>query len=131
MESEIPYAGFGYENAAATPQTEERDRSWLVLLHLSEFFGYFLPFAGFIAPVVIWLVMKEDWPEMDRQGRHAINWILSSTIYLIASVLLCLVLVGIPLLILLSILMIVFPIVGAVKASQGVEWKYPLSISFF
>lgn len=131
MEPESPYASFGHEEAAAMPQEAERDRSWLVLLHLSEFLGYLVPFAGFIAPVVIWMVMKDEWPEMDRHGRHALNWILSSTIYLIASVLLCLVLVGIPLLILLSVLLIVFPIVGAVKASQGVEWKYPLSIRFF
>lgn len=118
------------EYSAAPPQTLETDRSWLVLLHLSEFLGYLVPLAGFIAPVVIWLVMKDDSPEMDRHGRNVVNWIISSTIYVIVSAILCLVLIGIPLLILMMVLVTVFPIIGAVKASQGVEWKYPLAIRF-
>lgn len=118
------------EHSAAPPQMLETDRSWLVLLHLSEFLGYLVPLAGFIAPVVIWLVMKDDSPEMDRHGRNVVNWIISSTIYFTASVILCFVLIGIPLVILMTVLVTVFPIIGAVKASQGVEWKYPLAIRF-
>jgi len=41
------------------------------------------------------------------------------------------VLIGIPLLIALAILAIVFPIVAAIKANNGQVWKYPLSIPFF
>ena len=45
--------------------------------------------------------------------------------------LLVFVLVGFPLLGILGVLSIVFPIIGAVKANEGTVWTYPLSIKFF
>jgi uncharacterized Tic20 family protein len=45
-------------------------------------------------------------------------------------VILILAIIGIPLLIALMVLMVVFPIIGAVKANDGKVWKYPLSIPF-
>jgi uncharacterized protein len=38
--------------------------------------------------------------------------------------------IGIPLLIALGLVSVTFPIVAAIKANNGVVWKYPLSISF-
>jgi uncharacterized Tic20 family protein len=40
------------------------------------------------------------------------------------------VLIGIPLLWALLVVGIIFPIIGGIKANDGVLWKYPLSISF-
>ena len=106
------------------------DRSWLVLLHLSQFCGYMVPLAGFVAPVIIWLVMKDSDDEYDRHGRAVVNWIISSVIWWVVTVLLCLAIVGFPLAFVLGALCVIFPIVGAVKASQGVLWKYPMTIPF-
>jgi uncharacterized Tic20 family protein len=44
---------------------------------------------------------------------------------------LCFVLIGILLVPVLVVLNIVFPIIGGLKANEGVVWKYPLSIPFF
>lgn len=43
---------------------------------------------------------------------------------------LCLVLIGIPILILLYILNIVFVIVASIKASEGTLYRYPMTIRF-
>jgi len=59
-----------------------------------------------------------------------VNWIITEFILAIIFLLLCFVLVGIPLLITLAIVGVVFPIVGAVKASSGEVWTYPCSIKF-
>lgn len=103
---------------------------WTVGLHLSQFAGYAVPFAGFVVPIVIWQVAKADHPELDEHGRTVANWIISHLLYIVASALLSFVGVGIPLLIVLGILGIVFPIIGAIRASQGVCWSYPLTIQF-
>jgi len=46
-------------------------------------------------------------------------------------VLLIFVIIGIPLLLLLCLVGVIFPIIGGIKASDGQVWKYPLSITFF
>lgn len=109
---------------------ERRTRLWAMCLHLSVFAGYAAPFAGFIAPILIWQLMKEDLPGLDAHGRIVVNWIISSIIYTVVSAILCLVLIGIPMLIAVGIMAVVFPIVGAIKANEGVAWRYPLTISF-
>ena len=104
---------------------------WLVVaLHLSQFAGYAAPLAGFVVPIVIWQVAKDEHPEIDEHGRMVANWIISHLLYIVASVLLSFVGVGIPLLIVLAILGVIFPIIGAIRASQGVCWSYPLTIQF-
>ena len=100
-------------------------------LHLSQFAGYVVPFAGFIAPIVIWQVKKHEMPELDLHGRIVANWMVSFMILLGLSYLLVFVLIGIPLLIALGVIAVAFPIIGAVKASQGEAWRYPGSMSFF
>ena len=119
------------ENYYDAPQVEAVDRSWLVLLHLSLFLGHLVPFAGYVAPILIWQLMKDGHDEMDEHGRNVANWIVASTFYHLLFGVLCVALVGIPLLVLIVILAIIFPIIGAVKASQGIAWRYPGSPRFF
>ena len=103
---------------------------WTVGLHLSQFAGYAVPLAGFVVPIVIWQVVKDDYPEIDEHGRTIANWIISHLLYILISGLLVFVGIGIPLLIVLGILGIVFPIIGAIRASAGRCWSYPLTIEF-
>ena len=104
---------------------------WGILIHLSQFLGYLFPFAGYVLPIVLWQIKKKDSPLIDRHGRVVVNWILSALIYGFVSGLLIFVGIGIPMLILLAVLAVVFPIVGAIKANDGEAWPYPMSIHFF
>lgn len=106
-------------------------RSWAMLLHLSMFAGYLVPMAGFVAPIVIWQVKKSELPGLDAHGRAAANWLISYVVYSIVSLVLVLCCVGIPMLIALILVGVIFPIVAAVKAGDDEVWKYPFSIPFF
>jgi uncharacterized Tic20 family protein len=108
----------------------QQSRQWAMFLHFSLLAGFAVPLAGLVAPIIIWQVKKAEYPELDVHGKIAVNWILSMVVYAIASALLILVLVGIPLLIALGVLTVVFPIVGGIKANNGEVWSYPLSIQF-
>jgi uncharacterized Tic20 family protein len=59
------------------------------------------------------------------------NWLISVIIYAVIFVLLSFIVIGIPLLVMLAVLTVIFPIIGAIKASNGEVWRYPLSFSFF
>ena len=97
-----------------------------LLMHL----GQLIPGPGWLVPLIIWLTKKDESPAVDAHGKVILNWILSSIVYGIACFLLCFVFVGVILGPILGILMIVFPIIGGLKAKDGELWPYPLSIQF-
>lgn len=106
-------------------------RLWATLLHISLLAGLIIPFAGLVVPVVIYLVKKDDVPGLEPHWHVVLNWLLSAVIYAVICVILMLVLIGFFLIWALGLLALIFPIIGAIKANDGVVWQYPLSIRFF
>jgi uncharacterized Tic20 family protein len=118
--------------AAGRPRNLEAEtRDWALYLHLSQLLGLTaLPVIGWLAPILIWQLKKDELPGLDAHGRVVINWLISEIIYGVVCGLLCIVCVGMPLLVVLFAVGIVFPIVGGVKAQSGQLWPYPGSIRF-
>lgn len=113
--------------ALATPD----QRQMGLFLHLSQLANIILFPVGIILPVVLWQTQKEKIPQLDAHGKMVVNWMISSTIYAFICIpLIFLFLLGVLLLLVLAVLGIVFPIVGAVKANNGELWEYPLTIRF-
>lgn len=106
----------------------KEERTWAMITHLSVLSGFFIPFGNIIAPLVLWLIRKDTMPFVDEQGKEALNFQISITIYAIASALLILLAIGIILLPVVLILDFIFIIVAVVKSNEGVHYKYPLSI---
>ena len=108
-----------------------RDRTWTVLCHLSSLAGIVLPAAGnWLGPLVVWLVKRDEDPEVDRHGKEALNFNLSILIWTFVSALLCFVFVGFILLPLVFILHIVCTIMAGIRASEGGFDHYPMTIRF-
>jgi uncharacterized Tic20 family protein len=101
------------------------------LLHLSQFAGFIVPFGGIILPIIMWTTNKEQSSLVDRHGKNVLNWMISSFIYVIISIILMIILIGIPVLIAVLICSFVFTVIGAVRASEGIVYEYPMSIKFF
>lgn len=99
-------------------------------LHLSSLAGLLVPFAGLIAPILIWQIKKTDFAVIDAHGKVVTNWIISSFIYGIVAIPLCFVIIGFFLIFGIMIANIIFAIIGGIKANQGILWRYPLTISF-
>ncbi len=108
-----------------------QDRQLLVLTHLSQLITLLTGFGSLILPLILWLTQKEKVYQMDAHGKNIINFQLSLIIYCIICIPLIL-FFGLGLLgfILLGIISIVFPIVNAIKASNGETPTYPLSFNF-
>jgi uncharacterized Tic20 family protein len=104
------------------------ENSYIALMHVSQLGGFLLPGLGFAAPVILWMLNKDNNAKIDAVGKHIINFMISMFLfYVISGVLVCL---GIGLLMLaaLSIVHIVFIIIATLKANNGESWKYPLTI---
>lgn len=108
---------------------EQQARQWAMFLHLSQLAGYIIPLLGLIAPIVIWQIKKEEYPILDEHGKIVVNWIISELIYAAIGFVLMFVVIGIPILAVLGVLAIVFPIIGGIKANNGELWRYPMTIN--
>lgn len=105
-------------------------RTFTILMHLSIFAGAIVPFGGIILPVVMWTTNKDKSVLIDQHGKNILNWMISSFIYAIGGAILVLIGIGVLILIAVAICTVVFAILGAVKASNGEIYKYPLAIEF-
>jgi uncharacterized Tic20 family protein len=104
-------------------------RMTAVLTHLSGLAGYLIPFAGVLFPIVIWIVKSED-RVISSIAKQALllnvvafllvgfAFLLAFTILLLPAAILVWCVVGLAALLL--------PVIGAIKASEGVYFKYPL-----
>lgn len=118
-------------NNANDNQLGMATNTYLMLMHLSQFAGYIVPFLGFVAPIIMWAINKDKNEEVDKHGKNILNFIISWVIYAAVSFLLVFVIIGIPLLVLLGALQVVFIIIATIKANGNEYWKYPLTIPFF
>ena len=71
---------------------------------------------------------RRDAPEIDAYGKESLNFQLSMLIYDAIAGILCIVLIGIPILIALWVLNTVLVIIASVKASEGKFYRYPFTI---
>ena len=98
------------------------DKALAILCHVSLFLG-----VGFLLPLIILLVKKDESPWLGAQAREVLNFHISLVIYGIVCAILFLVLIGVPLLFALGLFAAICSIIGAIRASEGVLYHYPLT----
>ncbi len=113
-----------------TKEPSKDEKMWAMLTHISTFAAFVFPVGNIIAPLIIWLIKKDEYPLVDDQGKEVINFQISMTIYIIASVILIFVVIGIPILIGLGIFDFIITIIAAIKANDGIKYRYPITIRF-
>lgn len=107
------------------------DNQLLVVTHLSQLLTFVTGFGGLIVPLILWATQKEKVYAMDEQGKHIINFQLSIIVYAILCIPAIFLLgLGILGLIVIGVISLVYPIINAIKASNGESPKYPLSLNF-
>ena len=102
--------------------------TWAMLCHFSAFAGLIFPFGNFLAPLIIWLIKKEELPFVEDQGKEVLNFQISMTIYLLISGILCIILIGIPIVIGLVIFCFIITIIAAISANDGKSYRYPMNL---
>ena len=120
-----------FETAAETPTGPSRqERQWAMGCHLIALVGLLLPFPSLhlVAPLVLWLVKRDDGVFVDDQGKESVNFQISMLIYLMGCVLLMTVGIGLLLIGPLVIFWLVCVVIASIKASDGISFRYPLCI---
>ena len=103
------------------------ERTYAAVLHLSTFL---FPLLG---PLVLWLLQKDESRYVDHHGREALNFHLTLYAAGLALVVLSFVtcglgmIVAVPAGLALAVGDVVLTIIAAVRAHEGVRWRYPMT----
>lgn len=131
MNSDIP-SGAASIPSVPTPPIEPSvvraapsgsDKIWAILSHVSCLFGIW-----FILPLIVYLALRNESQYVGENAKEALNFHISLVIYVLCSIPLAFILIGIPLLVALGLGAFILSIVAAIKASDGSVYRYPLTI---
>lgn len=137
-ESVVPPPSNGPQSSSSdTPSAEER--TWALFAHLSALLGcivtgHWFGWGCFLGPLVIWLLKKDSMPFVNDQGKEALNFNITIAIVGLALLLLTLmtlglgVLLAIPIGVVVGVAWLVFTIIAAIRANEGVRYRYPFTL---
>ncbi|MGV8944747.1 DUF4870 domain-containing protein [Thermomonas sp.] len=122
---------------AGVPSAEERQ--WAMFAHLSALAGGLLTSAiggwgFFIGPLVIWLMKKDTMPFVADQAKEALNFNITISAIFLVLLILTFVTLGIgalltvPLMLVVGLGALVLIVMAAMKANEGVAYRYPFAI---
>ena len=105
-------------------EVSQDDKTMGMIAHLSGIV------AGFIGPLVIWLINKDktdkDW--LIGQAKEALNFQITVVIAMIIAIVLMFVLIGMLLVPLIAIGNLVLCIMAGMKANSGEDYRYPFAL---
>ncbi len=105
------------------------ERTLAGLTHLSGLSGYVIPLGGVLVPIIIWMV-KSDSRVISSIAKQALLLNVVVFLAIAVSAVLWITIVLIPIVVLfwvvLGIVAIALPIIGAIKAWEGTYYRYPV-----
>lgn len=114
---------FGTEEATVIPPTSD-EKTLGMLAHILTIV------ASFIAPLVIYILKKDESSFVTAHAKESLNFQLTVIIAYFISFILMFILIGIPLMILIGLGSLVLVIIATIRVSEGKIYKYPFCIRF-
>ncbi len=118
------------DNLAETQEEElsKDEKNWGMFCHLSSFAGLFIPFGMIIAPLVIWLMKKDEYDFVDDQGKESLNFQITIAIAILVSSTLIIFIIGFFLIFIVGLYWMIMVIIATIKTEQGETYRYPITI---
>ena len=118
------------------PNPESQRRMWNMLCHLSALAGFIgVPLGNILGPLIVWQIKKNEFPSVDAHGKAALNFQITVLLALIVAgaamligMFICIGWLLIPVVILIGLAGLIFPIIAGIKANNGEDYKYPFSL---
>jgi uncharacterized protein len=107
----------------AGPAPDQDSRTMAMLAHL-------LGIIGFLGPLIVWLIKKDQSPFVDDQGKEALNFQLTVLIGWVIAVVTSFFCIGALVGLAVFVCNLIFCIMGSMKANQGIAYRYPINIRF-
>ena len=106
-----------------------QDEKTLALVsHLGVLAGFIIPFGNIILPLILWQTQKDKSEYVSYHSKESLNFQITMMIGYIVSAILIFVFIGIFLMFALAIVSLVFTIIAAIKANEGIAYEYPFNL---
>ena len=109
------------------------DRNYAVAIHLSPLAGFFFP-PAVVAPLILWLIRKDQSAYIDDHGREMVNFLISFVVLHLLLGLACLTIIGIPVAVVgiptIWIVGVISTIRGAIASGRSEYFRYPMTFRF-
>jgi hypothetical protein len=92
-------------------------------------------FTGFVGPLIIWLIKKDQSPFVNQQGKEALNWALTLLILAVGMVFIAMIpilgwVIGCLGWVVYAGSNITFGILSTIAVNKGQPYRYPVCIRF-
>lgn len=119
-------------------ETTREENSWAMVCHLAGLLGLVIPMIGnIVGPLIVWKMKGPESPFIDANGKAALNFNISLTLYfailIFVGTLLSFIVIGVfvfmamPFIAIAAVIVIAY---AGFRASTGDLPKYPLAITF-
>ena len=126
-------------NSSTDTAIPQEERQWAMFAHLSALLGGLLTSAvggwgWFLGPLIIWLLKKDTMPFVADQAKESLNFNITVTAIFLALMILGFITLGIgfvialPIMVVVGIAALVLIVIAAMKANEGVRYRYPFTI---
>lgn len=119
-------SGLNYATAPAVgyfgpaPTADEKNMAMLTYL--------LAIFTGFLGPLIIWLVKKDQSPFIADQGKEVLNFEITRFIAILCCIPLMFVLIGFLLFPVIIIASVILLVIGLLKAKDGIPYRFPFAL---
>jgi uncharacterized Tic20 family protein len=111
------------------PSLSADERQWAMIAHFAALAAFIVPpIGGVLGPLVVWLVKREQSAFVAEAGKEAINFNIIVLLGAFVCAMLVIVFIGILLGVALFGFWLVMTVVAGIKASEGVHYRYPVSL---
>jgi len=122
----------GILNAASPvfdPLPNKDERLFALFIHLGGALGHItsafgIPGGNLLVPLILWLSKKDTSRFIDDQGKEVLNFQICMFVISVILIMTC---IGIVLVYPLGLAALIFGIIGAIKANDGVAYRYPVN----
>jgi uncharacterized Tic20 family protein len=108
----------------------DEEQTLAVLTHASAFLGLVVPFGNIFAPLLVWLIKRDESDFLDATGKEAVNFQITWTLLFLVSLLTLLIGIGLLLVPIVGLAWAILVVVATIRASEREVYDYPLTFDF-
>ena len=104
------------------------ERTWGMVAHLAALAFFVFPFGNILGPLIVYLAKRDHSAFVAAHAKEALNFNITVLLGGLVSCLLLLIFIGVLFGALIILFWLVMTIVAALKANEGLPYRYPFTL---